>query len=144
MGPRVCTLLFLFLTVPAGADDAVVYESLTGVSIGRVFLHPDERAYLDANRGKAPTTTVSAAAEAEGEATAEPTREPAGFISRNGRERRYWQDGDFVRRGQGKSGGAGFPGQVKIIRHEKSPPPEPSAQSTAPDTSEDEDSGNDG
>ena len=51
-------ILVIACITPAYADDAGVYETLVGVSIGRVFLSPHERRLLDAQRKNGPPTVA--------------------------------------------------------------------------------------
>jgi hypothetical protein len=114
---RVLTLLlFIMLPLAGAADDGFVYESFSGVKIGRVFLSQGQRESLDARRLLNPQEG-DAGGEQPGDAKATSRNLPsAGFIiGRDGRSK-IWKNGDFV----DSSGGTRtmtFPGDVTITRH---------------------------
>jgi len=139
-----CRILALLLTImfplAGAADDSFVYESFSGVKIGRVFLSQSQRETLDARRLLGPQE-----GGASGEQSVDPASGPrrlpsAGFIiGRNGHSK-IWRDGDFV-----DSGGAArsmtFPGDVRITRHVAA---DPSSADTDLDATSVGDSGDDG
>jgi len=109
-----CMLLLLMLPGIAVADDAAIYESADDVAIGRVFLTPTERRWLDQRRNDPVAAMSQESSEQSTTSTPTRTTRPAGYIVRNGGERRRWQNGEFVR---DNSSSDKFPGDVDITRH---------------------------
>ena len=98
------------------AEDAAVYETFSGVKIGRVFLAPGDRQRLDEQRLNPPAADVAGETTAEG--TPE-TRRPvasAGYIISSSGRARVWHDGDFVESGRRAPRSMAFPGDVKVTR----------------------------
>ena len=115
-GRSVLLLCVLLLPAAAVADDSSVYESLSGVHIGRVFLSPAERATLDARRERGSDAAGAAAGDDTGKSAPARAAQSAGYIIGRDGESKVWKNGDFV-----ASGGAEavkFPGAVDITRHE--------------------------
>lgn len=99
----------IIVTENAAADDIDVYESLTDITIGRVFLSPEQRLRLDGMRGKTPSVT-----SADRGKSRQPNTRAAGYIVSSAGKLKVWSNGDFVAsddRGQMR-----FPGDVRVIR----------------------------
>lgn len=110
-------ILVIACITPAYADDAGVYETLVGVSIGRVFLSPQERRLLDAQRKNGPPTASLAEPPADDVAEAEPPSNASGYIVSSSGKSRRWLDGNFVESQVTPTRNTRFPGDVQIIRH---------------------------
>ena len=117
IGRRSSILALLALPALAAADELAVYESMSTVSIGRVFLTQDQRARLDARRLN-PGSVPATAAAPEGK-RAQQKRSPgsAGYIVSGDGKARVWKDGDFIRSGARAAQRMAFPGDVKVRRH---------------------------
>ncbi len=115
---RLLLAALLLASLPAFADESNIYESVDDISIGRVFLTPGERRWLDANRHLGPQAVSSGpAATTEGEDDDTPDAVPAGFIiNSSGRAVRY-RNGDFAPSAVPPST-MRFPDDVEIRRHE--------------------------
>ena len=103
--------------MPAAADDVAIYETISGVSIGRVFLTPVERRLLDATRKQVPQSATY-----EGTAAADPQEDEApshaaGYIVSSSGKARRWLNGDFVEAQNSPASSTRFPGDVKITKH---------------------------
>lgn len=114
---RVLTLmLFIMLPLVGVADDGFVYESFSGVKIGRVFLSQNQRETLDARRLLNPGEGDAGGEQPVETSDAVRKLPSAGFIiGRNGRSK-VWKNGDFVDSGGGMRSMT-FPGDVTITRH---------------------------
>ena len=127
-------IVFPLLTMAAAATaaDSGVYESFSGVGIGRVFLTPAERDRLDTERLNPPSVAVSGSHEAA-EATEKPKRKlpSAGYIRRGNGPAKVWQNGDFVDFGRNAPDSMAFPGDVEITRHVTSAKPQPAPNAIA-------------
>lgn len=110
-------VLLSLLSCVAVAEQNLIYESISGVRIGRVFLSQPDRDRLDAQRLAGPQT-AGPDAGAPADATEQPTSAAsAGYIiGRNGRSQ-VWQAGDFVDAVRNPARSMSFPGDVKITRH---------------------------
>lgn len=98
------------------AYEESVYESMSGVAIGRIFYAQNERDYLDRQRLLSPKdATVHTDADAPVAATGKSTL-AAGYIISNDGGRKVWKDGDFVSAAYRLPKSISFPGDVKIIR----------------------------
>ena len=110
-------LLVLLACMPARGEE-FVYESISGVTIGRVFLSQQERDQLDDRRLNAPQEEGP---RGGAPSTAGPKSKPvqsAGYIiGRSGRSK-FWKDGDFVDSKSNAVRSMSFPGDVKVTRHE--------------------------
>ena len=94
-----------------------VYETMAGISIGRVFLSPVERKVLDVRRANPPqaaVTTGQTTSDTGGPREAAPA---AGYIINSSGRARLWMNGDFVESGNPTPAALKFPGDVKIVRH---------------------------
>ncbi|MEM7432247.1 MAG: hypothetical protein AAF351_10010 [Pseudomonadota bacterium] len=111
------SLVALLLAVQplASADDRAVYESHADVALGRVFLSPADRAYLDANRHLKPSTDSTVATTVADAPTTE-QRPAGGYIKGPNGRSRVWQDSDFVTTAADTEALA-IPGRVNIVRH---------------------------
>ncbi|MEL7185563.1 MAG: hypothetical protein AAFN50_03870 [Pseudomonadota bacterium] len=90
-----CATLALFAALPVVADEAPIYESLSDVSIGRVFFSTSQRAYLDRIRGKRGTVRVGS--NSAGPVSSKPrTSDAAGYIVSSSGKARVYRNGDFV------------------------------------------------
>ena len=114
-------LLTIFpLVQAAAAEDAPVYESLSGLPIGRVFFTPAERERLDQQRKKTPR---KAAPTSEYRGTAAQTQQTnpdaAGYITNGEGQSRIWKRGEFVSTTRSPAEDVAFPGEIKVKRHER-------------------------
>ena len=125
----VCLLLAcagLSSAFSAEADGLEVYESLDEVTIGRIFLSPQERARLDERRGKAQQAVAGGATKAAPSRKSHPRA--SGYIVSSSGRTRVWSDGDFD--STGKAPQMIFPGDVKVTHKaasERDGDPEPGA-----------------
>ena len=110
-------ILTVLLASSAHADNSDVYETIAGVSIGRVFLSPEERRLLDAARTRPPQTVAQSAPSSSEAAGSEPSPNASGYIVSSSGKSRFWRDGDFVEAASAPTPATRFPGDVKIIRH---------------------------
>ena len=118
MRRTICFVALMLVAVsPAASDENHVYESYDGVTIGRVFLSPAQRQFLDARRHLKP---APAGGESSSDEKSEPTKKappPAGFIiGPNGRSR-VWKEGDFVDSAPAATREMAFPGEINVVRH---------------------------
>ena len=110
-------ILTILLASSAHADNTDVYETIARISIGRVFLTPEERRLLDAAR-RQPQPTVSQSAPSTSETTdSGPSSNASGYIVSSSVKSRLWRDGDFVETARTPTPATRFPGDVKITRH---------------------------
>jgi hypothetical protein len=115
---KILPLFLITLSCPqvSDAESTVMYESLSGITIGRVFLSQRERDILDARRLANPHAVTAV----EGTPTADARRGPptsAGYIiGRHGRSK-IWKDGDFVESKTDPESSVAFPGDVEIKRN---------------------------
>ena len=110
-------ILSVLLASPALADNGDVYESIAGISIGRVFLTPEERRLLDALRARSPQTAFQSAPSSDRTRDSEPPSNASGYIVSSSGKSRLWRDGDFVEAAIAPTSATRFPGDVKIVRH---------------------------
>lgn len=109
-------VLLLLLPLVSVADDALVYESFMGVSIGRVFLTQQERELLDARRLlSSQDGDNEASSSTSDDSNGKPLASAGYIIGRNGRSK-IWRDGDFVESRGNAANSMSFPGDVKITR----------------------------
>jgi hypothetical protein len=115
MRRNVFLLGVLLAAAPLAADDSTVYESLSGVQIGRVFLSQQQRVELDARREQVADGDVG---KRTARATPSQALPSAGYIiGRNGYPK-VWKDGDFVTTRDAETTAMKFPGDVPVTRHE--------------------------
>jgi len=118
MNGRIALFLSLLILacMPARGED-LVYESISGVTIGRVFLSQHERDQLDERRLDTPQeeNPHSAAPSTTGP-KAKPAQSAGYIIGRSGRSK-FWKDGDFVESQSDAVRSMSFPGDVKVTRH---------------------------
>ncbi len=132
---RLLLAALLLASLPALADESIVYESIDDVSIGRVFLTPGERRWLDANRHLAPQdASAGPAATAESENDETPDAVPAGFIINSSGQAVRYRNGDFAPSAVSPSS-MRFPDDVEIRRHE--PASEPDAEEQDDESADD-------
>lgn len=108
----VCASFGLVCGSPAGASDLAIYESLSDITIGRVFLSPKQRAYLDSR----PVLSPKPVRETPVTAPAERKKDPAGFIISSTGASSVWSQQGFV--AVEDASGISFPGDVKVTRKE--------------------------
>jgi len=110
-------VMSLLLIRPAAAEDIVVYESLSEIRIGRVFLSHRERSTLDDGGG---TETVVQQVPQKPRVTTpvrkKKKRKPAGYIVSSTGELRVWSESGFVAREPAST--MRFPGDVAVKRAE--------------------------
>lgn len=112
----VCAMILMLACALFGratAQDNGVYESLEHIHIGRVFLSPSERLYLDENRGVRASVVANTGNSSSRAATVKSNRAAGYIVSSSGRVR-VWKDGDFVAAKIPDS--IRFPGDVKVTR----------------------------
>ncbi len=140
------SLSMMFLSFAAIADENVIYESFTDVSIGHVFMSPGQRQQLDMMRLHPERFVESGIQPSAGQPQQAKRPLPAGYIIVGSKRPQYWQDGDFI--ASGASGERSvttmaFPGDVKIIRHAVAEKPAEdkanASVSASPETSSDPD-----
>ena len=89
--------VLLALPLQVIASDSEIYDTVSSVSIGRVFLSPEQRLVLDEERrrpkSKLPLQGVVETDDVERTSGVI----PAGYIVNSSGEARYWHEGDFVR-----------------------------------------------
>ena len=120
-------LIAAVLVVPIEviAEEESVYESISGVAIGRIFYSQSDRDYLDALRLLPPGDKSVHPDTGERVTPATKSTPSAGYIISSEGGRKVWKDGDFVSSVGRSSDSMSFPGDVKIVRHvspEASPP----------------------
>ena len=115
----IACVLAMGVPVSAAASDGAVYESMTGVRIGRVFLAPAERAQLDVDRLKAPTEggKVENVQPGSTPATEKPRPPAAGYIISHSGGARVWNNGDFIKTSGQAPQAMAFPGDIRVTRH---------------------------
>ncbi len=106
---------------PAVAGEIAIYESLSDVTIGRVFLTPTQRAYLDTR----PVASPKPVQEAPLTEPVKKRKNPAGYIINGSGESRVWSQQGFVNRED--ASGISFPGDVRILRKETTEVPDSSS-----------------
>ncbi|MDJ0701376.1 MAG: hypothetical protein QNJ07_16120 [Woeseiaceae bacterium] len=117
---RLLVILFLFGAGQAvSADDVPVYESLSGLSIGRIFYSQAERELLDQRRHQPPQSgRLVAGTRAEPRTPAVKHDDAAGFIKSSSGRSRIWKKGRFVPTSQSPEEAVSFPGEVDVERHD--------------------------
>ena len=123
---RLLPYVLLVVALPAIADEASVYESIEEIPIGRVFLTPGERRWLDANRHLPQRVASDEPAQATDVEEEVPPAIPAGYIINGSGETRRWRDGEFTQSVDAPES-MRFPDDVRIRRH----PPQRSAETQA-------------
>ncbi|MCG8378115.1 MAG: hypothetical protein MI865_01430 [Proteobacteria bacterium] len=121
---RFATTLFvcigLSLAVTTNAEESAVYESVDDITIGRVFLTPEQRRWLDANRGS--RARASGFRESGSDDKKELADEnAAGYIIDSSGKSRAWSGSDFVKATSRQISEIRFPGDVRIVRHAADP-----------------------
>lgn len=112
----VASYVALFAAAAIAGED-LVYESLQGVEIGRVFLSQEQRAVLDQKRKHSASDIASASGTTPVSGVLSQSALSAGYIiGRDGRAK-VWKDGDFLSSPAPRETVLRFPGDVKIIRH---------------------------
>ena len=114
------TVLAFLLWQPAVAEEAPVYESLSGLSIGRIFYTQDERDFLDQRRHLAPQSQKMAVKGKRTAArSADEHNDAAGFISSSSGKARIWSKDRFVPVDRNPVEAVSFPGDVEVTRHDE-------------------------
>ncbi len=108
------------ISVPSSAGEIPIYESLSDVTIGRVFLTPGQRAYLDTRPVMRPVMSPRPVQEAPAPEPVKRKKNPAGYIINGHGESSVWSQRGFVTRED--ASGISFPGDVKVIREESVEP----------------------
>lgn len=143
MSRYLATLAALLVALPAiaYAGDEAIYESLESVAIGRVFLSPAERRWLDARRSSEPAARFFPPVRPSGVPPAPAPKEskpPAGYIVSSSGQARVWRNGDFVKSKGRAATDTKFPGEIRVRRHrndvDSTPESETSARSSQADT----------
>ena len=109
----------------AQADDTAIYESVDDIEIGRIFLTPEQRRWLDANRH----AVAQSAGPANGVSDDKDQRDDAdaaGYIIGSNGKSRAWAGSDFVEASDRQIERLRFPGEVRVIRHAQDQKPPPS------------------
>lgn len=124
MMKTILLLSVIALTYPllSVAENSPVYESLSGVRIGRVFLTQNERDLLDARRLVEPQGGSFREVISDAPAKSKPLASAGYIIGRHGRSK-VWKNGDFVESRNDPEVSVSFPGDVKITRHAASDKP---------------------
>ena len=122
MSRVVATIAALLVVLPsiAQSGDEAIYESLESVAIGRVFLTPAERRWLDARRSSEPSTAFFPPVRpGSAPPVAAPTRAkpPAGYIVSSSGQAKVWRNGEFVNSNGKAAIDTAFPGEVRVKRH---------------------------
>ncbi len=120
MRSRFLVMILLFGAGQAAtAEESPVYESLSGLSIGRVFYSQAERELLDQRRH---LPAPSGQAALKGKGTPRKQRidrdDAAGFIKSSSGRSRIWTNGRFVPTNQSPEEAVSFPGEVEVERHD--------------------------
>ncbi len=114
---RILVSSVALFTAAAVANDDLVYESLRGVEIGRVFLSQEQRAVLDQKRKHSASDGASASGTSPVPEALAPSALSAGYIIGRDGQAKVWKDGDFASSSMRRETALRFPGDVKIIRH---------------------------
>lgn len=109
-------IVYLFATSVV-ADDSDVYESMTNVKIGRVFLSQAERDSLDARRLLQPKDADGVSTTSTDSTPEDKPLASAGYFKSSNGPSQVWKDGDFVNSNGDAVRAVTFPGDVKITRH---------------------------
>lgn len=109
-------LMLLSISAAAPAEESAVYESFSGVKIGRVFLAPRDRDRLDERRLNPPAEGTAAGTGAEGAAPKARVPAAAGYIISSSGRARVWRNGDFIESTRQTPQRMAFPGDVKVTR----------------------------
>ena len=112
-GKRIAVIIaiaWLAGSPPLVADEIAIYESLSDVDIGRVFLSPRQRAYLDTRPIIAPRAVTKLAPTAP----VEEKKNPAGYIISSTGNSSVWSRRGFV--SNDDPGRVEFPSDIKVIR----------------------------
>lgn len=107
------------LITTASADEPPVYESLSTLSIGRVFYSQPERELLDLRRDH-PQAPVAISGKTGGRKSASRDhKDAAGYIISSSGHSRVWKKGDFVTSSRSQVDQVAFPGEVAVKRHDE-------------------------
>ena len=112
-------LILFMLTLPALADESAVYESLSRLSIGRVFYTQAERDLLDERRQKPSEMSRASTKEVSRAKTTSKNKNAAGYIVSASGRTRIWRQGDFVAGSKRQREALAFPGEVSVKRHKR-------------------------
>lgn len=103
----------LMMPVSVSAEDEPIYESLSDVTIGRVFFTTSQRTHLDSLRGKR-GTTVASSGKTRSTSSKPVNPDAAGFIVSSSGNARIYRNGDFV--SVSSEPNVKFPDDVAVIR----------------------------
>jgi len=117
----ICAFFGLVCGSPSAAGEIAIYESLSDVTIGRVFLSPRQRAYLDSR----PVMSPKSVPQTPAAAPVERKKDPAGYIISSAGASSVWSQHGFVARDN--ASGISFPGDVKVTRKETTESPDSSS-----------------
>lgn len=112
----VVTTLLLLLAAPIVAYDTLIYESVDDLTIGTVFLTPEQRRWLDANRGVPPNGAQDTLSQVEEQKDRTSDARPAGYIVNSSGQTRRYRDGEFSQ-SDAAPAEIRFPDDVEIRRH---------------------------
>ncbi len=119
MSRLLAILLLLSAGQAVGADEVPVYESLSGLSIGRVFYSQAERELLDQRRHLPPQSSLPAVTKTGTAGKRQINHDDAaGFIKSSSGRSRIWKKGRFVPTSQSPEEAVSFPGEVEVERHD--------------------------
>ena len=115
---RIIGLLVLSLLAwrPATAGEEGIYESLSEVAVGRVFLSRAQRSMLDDGRGSQPVVRQTPTRPVVERPARKKQRRSAGYIVSSTGESRVWSARGFV--ATKPATGMRFPGDVVVTRSE--------------------------
>lgn len=108
----ICAAIGLVRSMPAVAGEIEIYESLSDVDIGRVFLSPEQRAYLDARPVMSPQQVIEPAPTEP----VERKKKSAGYFTSSAGVSSVWSQGGFVTDKDARV--ISFPGDVQVTRKE--------------------------
>jgi hypothetical protein len=94
MNSRVLLVVFALSSVSL-AEEAVVYETLDQIAVGRVFLNPEQRRELDRQRRTPPPTDAPQRTTDDSPTLVESGKNAFGFIILHDGTSSSWSDGEF-------------------------------------------------
>jgi len=112
-------LLLVTIAAPARGDETPVYESLSQLTIGRVFYTQSERDVLDRRRGRPEMAASVGQQSTAATKKALPDKDAAGYIISSSGRSRIWKRGDFVSGSKQQVEDVSFPGEVDVQRHDE-------------------------
>ncbi len=109
----VLLLTMTFGTLPVAAEDAAVYESLSDVTVGRIFFSTAQRERLDTSRSTRGMPVSVRQSPGNTDSRVRHSDAAGYFIDASGRARIY-RDGEFIAVADRPR--VTFPGEVKVVR----------------------------